>query len=153
TLIGSSPNASFTVNGTGAFVDLSSITGSTSPPGTLDLAQTIVLSLTSSLSSFLHVAVEVTGLSSPYVTGNLTFTSGFANSGITGNLNVTETTNLGSLCSGISGGVCTGFGTFSQLGTTTFVGPQLSGNSSAFANAVTGASYTVFDEFDFIGGA
>ena len=73
--------------------------------------------------------------------------------GISSNLNVTESTFLGPLCSGISGSTCTGFGANSPLGTTTFNGPQVSGSSNAFANAVTGASYTVFDEFDFSGGA
>jgi len=153
TLLGTSTNPSLTVNGSGAFAQFSSVTGSTAPPGTLDLAQTIALSLTGTLATPVHVAVEVAGLAAPYLTGPLTFISGFANSGITSNLTVAESTHLGSVCSGIIGNTCTGFAANTLLGTATFVGPTLSGSANASANATTGATYTVFDEFVFSGGA
>jgi hypothetical protein len=156
TLIGTSNTGTLTLNGSvSGLATFSAISGSTAAPGALDLAQALTLNLSGALSTAVHVAVEVTGITSPYVSGNLSFTSGFANSGITTGLTVGESTHLGTVCTTTVavGGTCAAFAANTSLGSATFVGPQLSGNASALANAITPATYSVFDQFDFSGGA
>ena len=154
-LLGSGGPGSFSVSGS-AFggATFTTVTGSAGAPGDLDLAQTISVGIAGPIASPIHIAVEVAGLSAPFVTGNLVFDSGFGTTSITGAVNVTESTHLGSVCTSLPAvnGTCTARAANIQLATATFNGPSGIQNSEAFTNGTTGASYTVFDEFVFSGG-
>jgi len=131
------------------------INGSASAPGDLDLSQTIALGITGTIASPIHIAVEVAGLAAPFVTGNLTFSSGFGTTSITGPVTVGESTHLGSVCTSLPAlnGTCTARAANITLASQTFVGPTGANSANQFTNGATGATYTVFDEFVLSGGA
>jgi hypothetical protein len=142
TLLGFGPGPSFTlanpVEGNASFA---SITGTAIPSTLLDLSQTILVTLSNTIVAPVHIAIEVTGLTSPpFVSGPLTFVSGFSTSIVTAGLGVLEQTFLGSV---------TGANTL--LSSAPFLGPLGASSVNAIANGTLGS--TVFDEFTFSGGA
>jgi hypothetical protein len=156
-LLGSGPSGTSVAGSTGGAA-FSSITGTFSAPTLLDSAQTLTLDLTGTLASPVHIAVEVAGLTSPFVTGALTFLSGFAVSnilsGLVSPLSVAESTHLGSVCTAnpAVGGQCAARAANLLLSTHTFVGPSGADSNNQVAQGITGNPYTVFDEFVFSGG-
>jgi hypothetical protein len=149
---GSFSLASGTIFGGATF---NTVNGTAGAPGDLNLAQTISAGITAPLASPIHIAVEVAGLAAPFVTGSLIFDSGLGTTSITGNLSVTESTHLGSVCTSLPAvlGTCAARAANIQLATMTFNGPTGSNSIDFFTAGNTGASYTVFDEFVFTGGA
>jgi hypothetical protein len=155
-LLGSGGPGFFSVSGS-AFggATFTTVSGAASAPGDLDLAQTISLGIAGLIASPIHVAVEVAGLAAPFITGALVFDSGFGTTSITGPVTVVESTHLGSVCTSLPAvlGTCTARALNTQLGTFTFNGPMGAASNNQLTAGNTGASYTVFDEFVFSGGA
>jgi hypothetical protein len=154
-LLGSGGPGSFSVSGS-AFggATFNTVSGSTGAPGDLDLSQTISVGIVGAIASTIHIGVEVAGLAAPFFTGNLLFDSGFGTTSITGAVDVTESTRLGSVCTSLPAvnGTCTARAANIQLATATFIGPLGAASNNFDTPGTTGATYTVFDQFDFSGG-
>jgi hypothetical protein len=122
------------------------VQGNEVPANLVDSSQAISISITAPLTDMLHIAVEMSNITDPpFVSGNLTFSSAFATTNISSNLNVTETTLLGTV-----------LGTKTLLSTASFsggAGGTGAQSVNAFTNATANSPYAVFDEFDFSGGA
>jgi hypothetical protein len=144
-LIGTGTGPLFSALGTQGGANIS-VTGSEVPANILDSSTAVAFDIAAALADTIHIAVEMSNITDPpFVSGNLTFSSAFATTNVTSFLNVTESTYLGSVT-----------GSNSLLNTTSFSGGTLGIGAQAtnlFNTGTANSPYTVFDQFDFSGGA